>query len=63
MNYAAHVSPVGNVEARQIIGSITEEVQQGEAGLRHHLGNRLVAVTLGDDQTAATLKIIALQKS
>lgn len=44
--------PVGDVEACQVVGSITEEVQQGETGLRHHLRNRLVPVTLRDDQTA-----------
>lgn len=43
---AALLSPVGDVEAGQVVGSVTEEVQQGVAGLRHHLGDCLVSITL-----------------
>lgn len=49
-------SPVGNVEAGQVVGGVAEEVQQGVAGLGNHLGHRLVPVTLGNDQTAATTR-------
>ena len=43
---AVLLSPVGNVEAGQVVGSVTEEVQQGVAGLRHHLWDCLVPITL-----------------
>lgn len=46
-------SRVGNIEARQVVGRVAEEVQQGVAGLRHHLRNRLVPVTLRNNQPAA----------
>ena len=44
-------SRVLDVEASQVVGSITEEVQQSEAGCRHHLRNRLVPSSLRDHQT------------
>lgn len=47
------LSPVGNVEASQVVGSVTEEVQQGVARLRHHLRNRLVSITLRNNQPTA----------
>lgn len=45
--------PVGNVEASQVVGSVTEEVQQGIARLRHHLRNRLIPIMLRNNQTTA----------
>lgn len=42
--------PVGDVEARQVVGSITEEMQQCIAGLRHHLWNRFIPITLRNNE-------------
>lgn len=53
--YVVCLSPVGNVEAGQVVSGIAEEVQQGVAGLRHHLRNRLIPVTLRNNQTTATM--------
>lgn len=58
--YVVLVSPVGNVEASQVVGSITEEVQQSEARLRHHLRNCLVPITLRNNQTTVTQPNIRL---
>lgn len=54
------LSPVGNVEAGQVVGSIAEEVQQGVARLRHHLRDGLVPISLRNNQTAT---IITQKKS
>lgn len=60
---SALLSPVGNVEAGQVVGSIAEEVQQSEARLGHHLRNRLIAVSFRNNQTTATMKDAAWQES
>lgn len=47
-------TPVGDVEASQVVGGVAEEVQQGEARLGHHLRHCLVAVVLWDNQATVT---------